>query len=328
MTLRCSRLALAAAIAATFALVHPPAAPAQDFPTKPIRWVVPFPTGGTNDVIARAVGQELSKAWGQPVVIDNRGGASGTIGTREVAQAAPDGHTILIGTSLTHAANAALFAKLPYDIVRDFQPVTLLSRITHVLVVPAKSPYRSVKELVDAARAQPGKLSFGSSSPGSAAQVIGELLKLRAGVDMTHVPYKGIAQQVSDLAGGHLTFSFSTLGGVRGQIEGGTLRVLAVDADTRLAALPNVPTMKESGAIQDPVPAWFGLFVPAGTPRPIVDRYSAEMRRILAAPETRTRLEQAGFEVATMSVEEFGGFVRREIDRWGEVIRKAGVRVD
>jgi tripartite-type tricarboxylate transporter receptor subunit TctC len=319
------RLPFIAGVLAACTVLAAPVVRAQDaFPAKPIRWIVPFPPGGTNDVIARTIGQKLSLALRQPVVVENRAGASGAIGIVEGLKAPADGHVLMIGSSLTHAANPGLFPKLPYDPATDTQGVALLVRASHVLVVPAASPFRTVKDLVEAK----APLSFGSSSPGSAAQVVSEIFKAQTRINANHVPYKGSAPHVNELLGGHLPFSFATLGSVKSFIDAGQLRALAVDANVRLPQLPNVPTLREAGYPQEPVPAWVGVFVKAGTPAPVVERLSREIRQIAATPEIHATLEKAGFEPASMAPAELQDYVRREVVRWGDIIRKASITVD
>jgi tripartite-type tricarboxylate transporter receptor subunit TctC len=319
------RLPFITGVIATCVALAAPLLRAQDaYPSRPIRWIVPFPPGGTNDVLARTIGQKLAVALRQPVVVENRAGASGAIGTVEALKAPADGHTLVIGSSLTHAANPALYPKLGYDPVLDSQAVTLLVRATHVLVVPGNSPYRTVRDLVQAK----APLAFGSSSPGSAAQIVSEIFRAQTGINANHVPYKGSAQHVNDLLGGHMPFSFVTLGSVKSYLDGGQLRALAVDAHARLPQLPNVPTLREAGYPQEPVPAWQGVFVRAGTPAPVVERLYREIRQIAASPDVRATLENAGFELASMTPTELQDYVRREVLRWGDIIRKARITVD
>src|SRR5438552_13835540 len=244
-------------------------ASAQTYPTRPIRLVVPFPAGGTTDILAREVGQRLSMTLGQPVVIDNRPGAAGNIGADLVAKSAPDGYTLLMGTVGTHAINASLYAKMPYDHVKDFAPIILVAGVPNVLVVNPSLPVNSVQELIAYAKANPGKLNFASSGPGTSIHLSGELFKVMAGVQMTHVPYKGSAPALQDLLGGQVQLMFDNLPPSLPHIKAGKLRALAVTSVARSPALPDVPTIAESGLPGFEASSWFGILVPAGTPSAI-----------------------------------------------------------
>src|SRR4030095_5020494 len=275
------------------ALVSPLAC-AQTYPTKPIRLVVPFPPGGATDILARDVAQKLSDAWGQSFVVDNRPGAGGNIGSELVAKAAPDGYTLEMGTVGTHAINASLYAKMPYDHVKDFVPVILVAGVPNVLVVNPSVPVNSVAELIAYAKANPGKLNFASSGNGTSIHLSGELFKVMAGVQITHVPYKGSAPALQDLLGGQVQLMFDNLPPSLPQIKAGKLKALAVTSTTRAAALPDVPTMAESGLPGFEASSWFGVLAPAGTPPAIVAKLNAEIGKWLASPEAKEKLAKQG----------------------------------
>ncbi|HEY4137833.1 MAG TPA: tripartite tricarboxylate transporter substrate binding protein, partial [Casimicrobiaceae bacterium] len=279
---------LAAAVA--FGVVVAPFATGQStYPTKPVRLVVPFPAAGTTDIIARATAQKLSEAWGQQVIVDNRPGAAGNIGSELVAKSAPDGYTLLMGTVGTHAINPSLYAKMPYDHVKDFAPVILVAGVPNVLVVNPELPVKSVPELIAYAKANPGKLNFASSGSGTSIHLSGELFKAMTGVQMTHVPYKGSAPALTDLVGGQVQLMFDNLPSSLAFIKAGKLRAIAVTSKARAAALPDVPTVAES------IPgfeasSWFGILAPAGTPPDIIARINGEVTRWLATPEAKDKL--------------------------------------
>ena len=304
------------------------AAHAQDYPAKPVRWVVPFPAGGPLDIVARVIGVRLSETWGQPVIVDNRPGAGGNIGAEVVAKSAPDGYTIVMGALSTHAVNVSLFRKLPYDPVRDFAPVTLISEVPNVLVVNPAVPAKTVAEFVAYARANPGKLNFASGSTGSAGHLAGELFKTRARVDMTHVPYKGAAPAVTDLLAGQVQLMFDNLASALPNIRAGRLRALAVTTKKRSAFVPELPTIAESGLPGFDVSTWFGVMAPAATPRPIVNRLHDGIVRALAQPDVKERLAAMGAEPVGDTPEQFGAFVKSEIAKYAKVVKDSGARVD
>jgi len=304
------------------------AAHAQDYPAKPVRWVVPFPAGGPLDIVARVIGVRLSETWGQPVIVDNRPGAGGNIGAEVVAKSAPDGYTIVMGALSTHAVNVSLFRKLPYDPVRDFAPVTLISEVPNVLVVNPAVPAKTVAEFIAYARANPGKLNFASGSTGSAGHLAGELFKTMARVDMTHVPYKGAAPAVTDLLAGQVQLMFDNLASALPNIRAGRLRALAVTTKKRSAFVPELPTIAESGLPGFDVSTWFGVMAPAATPRPIVNRLHDGIVRALAQPDVKERLAAMGAEPVGDTPEQFGAFVKSEIAKYAKVVKDSGARVD
>jgi tripartite-type tricarboxylate transporter receptor subunit TctC len=321
------RAASAALAAFTFAWTAPAAAQ-PSYPAKAIRYVVPFPAGGPLDIVARAIGMELNKAWNQPVIIDNRPGAGGNIGADLVAKSPADGYTILMGAVSTHAINVALYSKLPYDPVKDFAPVTLITSVPNVLVLHPSVPAHTVKELIALAKARPGQLNFASGSTGSAGHLAGELFKSMAGVEMTHIPYKGAAPAVIDLIAGHVTLMFDNLSSALPNIKAARVRALAVTTLKRSPLLPQLPTISESGLRGFDVSTWFGIFAPAGTPPDVVARLNAEVARILHTPEMRARLAALGAEPIGNKPEEFAAFIKTEIPKYAQVVKASGAKAD
>ena len=307
------------------ALATVPAFAADWAPTRVVRIVVPI-VGGTNDVIARLVAPELEKALGQPVIVENKGGAGGTIGANEVAKAAPDGQTLLVGYNGPIAVNVTLFSKLPYDPVKDLTPVTLAVMSPQFLVVNPNVPVKDVAEFV--ARARTTKMSYASVSVGSASHLTMEMLKAAAHVDITHLPYKGSAPAVSDLLGGHVDAAFLVPGNVSSLIASGQLRAIASTGPKRFASAPDVPTMIEQGYPGFLAVSWIGFLAPGGTPRPIIDRYNKEIVRILNLPDVKAKLQGMEFEVVAGSPEQFEQWIHAEIPRWGKVIKDTGVKAD
>jgi tripartite-type tricarboxylate transporter receptor subunit TctC len=321
------RLAARRAFAA-LALFLPIMAFGQAYPAKPIRLVVPFPAGGSLDVVARAIGQKLTEAWGQPVVIDNRPGAGGNIGADLVAKAAPDGYTILEGALSTHAVNVSLYSKMPYDPVRDFVPITLVAVTPNVLVLNPSVPANSVKELIAYAKANPGKLSFGSGSNGSAGHLAGELFNSEAGIDMVHVPYKGAAPAMQDLLSGQIQLMFDNLANSMQQVRAGKLKALAVTTAHRSTLVPDLPTLSEAGLPGFDISTWWGFMAPAGTPKEIVAKWNAEVARILASPEMKAFFAQQGAEPSPTSPEAFGAMIKSEITKYAKIVKDSGAKVD
>jgi tripartite-type tricarboxylate transporter receptor subunit TctC len=316
-------VAALAAVAAAF----PPALGAQAFPSRPVRIVVPFP-GGFADTLARQLGAPVGAALGQPVVVENKPGASGQIGAQEVLRAPADGHTLFLGHIGTHAVNPHLFARLAYDPNGDFTPVTLLAVVPNLLVVHPAVPAQTVQELVAYARANPGRLSYGSPGSGSSGHLAAELFRSLAGVAIVHIPYKGAAPALQDLIGGQIQLMFDTLAQSAPQAKAGKVRALAVTALKRQAAAPDVPTMDESGFPGWETGPWFGILVRAGTPDGVVRRLNAELVRALNAPEVRERLLAQGANPVGDTPEAFAAFIRAESARWGKVVKDAGIRAD
>jgi tripartite-type tricarboxylate transporter receptor subunit TctC len=304
------------------------AAQAQPYPSKPIRFVVPYPAGGPLDTVARLLGQKVSESTHQPVIVDNKPGAGGNIGADAVAKAPGDGYTILMGAVATHAINPTLYASIPYDAIRDFSPVTQVAATPNVLVVHPSVPASNVRELIAYAKANPGKLNFGSGSTGSAGHLAGELFKTMAGVDMTHVPYKGAAPAMNDLIGGQIQLMFDNLASSLSQVRAGRVRALAVTTAKRSGLAPELPTIAESGLPGFDISTWFGIFVPAGTPHEIIDRLHAEFTKALAAPGIREKMLNLGAEPVGSKPEEFAMYIRTEADKYARVIKASGARAD
>ncbi|MFC5605368.1 Bug family tripartite tricarboxylate transporter substrate binding protein [Variovorax soli] len=313
--------ALLAAAACALAL---PAAQADTFPSKPITLVVPFAAGSGTDQMARVFAQVMGEETKVPIVVDNRGGASGFIAAQYVAKAAPDGYTALITTNTTQSANEHLFKKLPYDPVKDFAPVSLLSKGYMLLLVRPDSPYKSVNDLLAAAKKSPGKLNFGSGS--SSSRVASELLKQMAGVDMINVPYKSNPMAITDLIGGQVDFMFADAPTALPQVEGGKLRALAVSGTKRLASAPNLPTVDEAGVKGYDMSYWTAIYLPAGTPQPIVQKFNAWLAKASATPVARDFLAKTSGEEALSTPEQLAQFQAAESSKWGRVIKAAGIQ--
>ncbi len=316
------------ALATLCVLVVAPAFSQGTYPNKPVRLVVPFPAGGTTDILARAAAQKLSETWGQQVIVDNRPGAGGNIGAELVAKAAPDGYTLLMGTVGTHAINSSLYAKMPYDHVKDFAPVILVAGVPNVLVVNPDLPIKTVAELIAYAKANPGKLNFASSGSGTSIHLSGELFKVMAGVQMTHVPYKGSAPALTDLIGGQVQLMFDNLPSSLPQIKGGKLRAVAVTSTARAAALPDVPTVAESGLPGFEASSWFGILAPAGTSKEIIAKINADVQKWLASPDAKDKLLGQGAIAAGGTPEDFAKHIQAETAKWAKVVKESGAKVD
>ena len=304
------------------------AALSQGYPSRPIRFVVPYPPGGASDVTARMLGQKLAEAYGQPVLIENRPGANGNIALAEVARSAPDGYTLLMGNVGPNAINAGLYKTLPFDPLRSFAPVTLTSSVPIVLLVNASMPVRDAKELIAWIRAHPGKASFASGGNGSATHLTAELFKHQAGLDILHVPYRGDASAMTALMGGEVSMTFATIVAAMPQIKGGRVKALGIAAKGRIASLPDVPTVSESGLPGFESTSWGGVLVPAGTPAAVISSLHAELTRILRLPESREKLAALGADVVGGGPAEFGDYLKAEIAKWSEVIKASGASVD
>jgi tripartite-type tricarboxylate transporter receptor subunit TctC len=303
-------------------------ASAQDYPAKSIRMVVPFPPGGFSDVFARVIGGKMHESWGQQVVVDNRPGAGGNIGADIVAKSPPDGYSLVMGTIGTHAINATLFSRLPYDPIRDFVAVAFVVGADGLLVVHPSLPVRSTKELIALARSKPGALTYASAGAGTTSHLAGELFKSMTKTDITHVPYKGNVPAITDLLSGQTTMLFATLPTVLPQVQANRLRPLAVLGKTRSAALPNMPTLSEAGLKDFEVSNWTGVFAPAGTPSAIVTKLNTEIVRIMRLPDVQERLPRQGLTFVAGTPQQFAAFVRSEKDKWGALVKAVGARVD
>jgi tripartite-type tricarboxylate transporter receptor subunit TctC len=315
------------ALGALFACIATVAS-AQSYPNRAIRLVVPFPAAGTTDILARAAAQKLTEAFGQSVVVDNRPGAAGNIGSDLVAKSAPDGYTLLMGTVGTHAINPSLYSKMPYDHVKDFVPVVLVAGVPNVLVVNPALPVNSVADLIKLAKDKPGQINFASSGSGTSIHLSGELFKTMAGVDITHIPYKGSSPALTDLMGGQVQIMFDNLPSALPQIKAGKLRAIAVTSLKRAPVLPDVPTISESGLPGFEASSWFGVLAPAGTPAPIVARINAEVNKWLQSTDARERLLSQGAEAAGGSPEQFANHIRAESEKWAKVVKASGAKVD
>jgi len=296
----------------------------QAFPSRSIRFVIPYPPGGASDVTARLLAQKLNEAWGQPVVVENRPGANGIIACEAVAKAAPDGYTVLMGNVGPNAINQTLYRTLPYDCVTSFAPITLTTIVPIVLVANPGLEARGVQELIALARRQPGQITFASAGPGSSNHLTGEMLKLRAGINIQHVPYRGDGPAMTDVIAGRISMMFATIIAAMPHIRSSALRPLGIATAHRSAALPDLPTFIEQGMTGFEAASWGGVLAPAGTPEPIIRHYHAELGRILAMPDVREKLAGLGAEVVGNSPEEFAAYIRSEIDKWGQAVRASG----
>jgi len=301
---------------------------AQGYPSKPLRLITPVSAGSAVDTVARVVGQKLSDSWGQQVVIDNRIGANGIIGTEAAAKSPADGYTLYLGNDAMLATNPNLYTKLPYDPIRDFAPVTLAASIPLVLVVHSSLPVKSVQELIAFAKAHPGELNYASSGNGSPQHLPMEMLKAATGIRVVHVPYKGLIPALNDVVGGQVPMMFAGMSGALPHIQSGRLRAIAVGGAKRSPALPAVPTVAQAGVAGFSYAAWTGFLVPAGTPKEIIARLHAEITRILALPDVHDKLTGLGFELVGGTPDEFGALIRSDIARVGKVLKQAGIRVE
>lgn len=328
MTSFIRRTALAVSLAATLGALPALPAMAQTYPSRPLRLVVPFPPGGSTDIVARLVAQKLGEALGQPMIVDNRAGAGGMIGAENVAKSPADGYSLLLASSGPIAIVPALQPKLGYDSVRDFAPISIIATIPTMLVVNEKVPARSVSELIALAKARPGQLNFASTGVGATPHLAGEVFKSMAGVDIGHVPYKGSAPALTDLMGGQVDMMFEQIPAVLPHVQSGKLRALAVGSARRVAALPDLPTISESGLSGFDVVSWFGIMAPAGTPAPIVARLHAELAKIMRMPDVSEKLASLGAEPQASTPQAFGQTIVAELPKWAEIIRKSGATVN
>lgn len=327
MTFRGMAFSMAVLLGASWLTVLPAVSAAQSYPTRPIRFIVPFPPGGGNDIVGRIVAQKLGESLGVSVVVDNRGGAGGTIGTDITAKAPSDGHTMLIN-NVSLAVNATLIEKLPYDTLRDLAPVSLLGRQPNVLVVHPGVAASSVSELLSLARSKPGQITYGSGGIGTASHLATELLKLMTRTDMVHVPYKGLGPALTDLMGGRLQLIISTLASALPQVKSGKLKPLAVTTAQRSSFFPELPTMSEAGVTGYEFSTWYGLLVPARTPAPVVGKLNGETVKALNSPALKQQFAAQGLEPGGSTPSEFGAYLKSETAKWAKVIRAANIRSD
>lgn len=317
----------------TFALLHCALAAivagavyAQGYPTKTIRFIVPGPPSGATDILARLIGQKLAEQWGKQVVVENRPGAGGTVGTESAAKSPPDGYTIAMGHTGTHAVAISLYRKLAYHPVKDFAPITLVGIGPNVLVVHPSLPTRSVRELIAFAKARPGQLNYASGGVGLGQHLSGELFKHMAGIDIVHVPYRGSALALVDLVAGRVSLMFPNIPASLGHIRAGKLRALAVTSAKRSDLMPQLPTVSESGLKGYEATAWFGVFAPIGTPPDIIETLNAQIVKIIHAPDVKSLITEQGLDVVGNTPEQFTMYIRAEIDKWAKVIRESGAR--
>ena len=326
--MRQTALALSLTLALT-ATAAPAASPADTYPSRIVKMIVPFPAGGTTDIFARYIGDRLAKAFGHNFVIDNRGGAGGNIGSDAVAKADPDGYTLLVGTVGTHAINSSLYTRMTFDPVRDFAPVAFLAGVPNIMEVnPKNVKATTVQEFIAEAKAAPKKLSFASSGNGTSIHLSGEMFKQMTGVELVHVPYRGSAPAVNDLIAGQVDVMFDNLPSSIEQVRGGNLRAIAVTSAKRSAALPDVPTIAESGLPGFDASSWFAIFAPAKTPPEIVAKLNAEVLKALADPELQKRFADIGGEIRPYKPDELAAFVKAEIEKWAKVVKTSGAKIE
>jgi tripartite-type tricarboxylate transporter receptor subunit TctC len=298
-----------------------------DYPSKPIRFIVPFPPGGGTDIVSRLVANKLTETLGWKIVIDNRAGAGGSVGMEAAALSAPDGYTLVMGQTSNLAINPSLYVKLPYVPLKDFAPVSLVSMIPVVVMISAKAPYKSVADLVGAAKAKPGEITFSTTGNGTVGHLTGELLQRRAGIKLIHVPYKGASQAFPDLLGGRINFFLASLETAIPQVKAGAIRALAVTSAQRAPVFPDVPTIAESGYPGFEANTWTGVLVAARTPAPIIARLNAEITRILDLPDMRERLNTGGAPVQT-GPKAFAALLKADSEKWAKIVKEAGIKVE
>ena len=324
MNLRATSRILGAIACLGIAIAASHSSAQQAYPTKPIRMICPFPPGGTTDVVARLVAQKLTEAWKEQVIVDNRTGAGGIIGTELAAKAPADGYTVLLGSITTHAVNPALYKKLNFDPVKDFIPVSLVVSSPQLLAVHPSVAAKSVRDLISLAKAKPGQLNYASAGVGTSPHLTFELFKSMAGIEATHVPYKGTGPAITELIGGQVQMMITGVVALMPHVKSGKLRGLAVTSAKRVAALPDLPTVAESGVPKFDVSSWFGVFLPSGTPKPIVTKMNQEIRKIVEIPDVRQKLISLGADPETNTPEEFSAYVKSEMAKWGKVVRDTG----
>lgn len=300
-------------------------AAAQQYPVRPVRTIVAYPPGGSTDIIARIIGQKLTDRFGQTVIVDNRGGAAGMIGAELVARATPDGYTLMVADS-PFVVNPFVFAKVPYDPQRDFTPIQLVGSSPLILVVPASFPAKTLQDYITQARAQPGKITIASAGTGASSHVVAELFKIRAGVNLTHVPFKGLGPALTDVTGGQVDSIFSSIPAALQLVKTGKLRALGICTKKRMGALPDIPTIEEGGVPDFEAAIWYGYQGPAGMPRPVVDRLATEIARAAELPDVKERFAGMGLEVTLLGPDAFRQYIGRELKKWGDVTKAAGIK--
>ena len=320
----CNRL-FQAAFLILLGLGAPPAWP--QYPVKPVRYVVPFPPAGATDITARAVADKLGPVLGQPILVENRPGAAGNVGTEYVAKSPADGYTMLQVTA-AQSVSDSLYARLGYKLLRDLLPVAMVAEVPNVMVVNPAVPARSVKEFIDHAKANPGRINYASSGSGTTLHMSAEMFKMMTGVDMLHIPYKGSAAALTDLIGGQVSVMFDNLPAAMPHIKSGKLRPLAITTAARYPGMPDLPTVSESGVPGYEASAWFGIMLPAGVPGEVIARLNAEVNKIIVLPDVRERFDAQGAIPRPMSAEQFGAFIRAEIEKWAKVVKASGAKVE
>ena len=323
-----TRRTLLASLAVAAAGALPLGALAQNFPTKPITIIVPFSAGGTTDILARIVGQGLTTELGQSVVVDNKPGAGGNIGGSLAAKAAADGYTLLMGTVGTHAINQSLYKKIPFDPVKDFAPLSRVATVPNLLVAHPSQPFKTVKEMIAYAKANPGKITFGSPGSGASPHVSGELFKSMTGTDLLHIPYKGSAPAMTDLLGGQTSVMFDNMPSAIQHVRSGKLRPIAVTTAKRSPELPDVPTIAEAGVPGYEATSWFGMFAPAGTPKPVLDKLHAALIKVLNQADVKKKIAEQGGDVVAETPAQFAAFIQAESVKWGKVVKESGATAD
>ena len=323
-----TRRTLLASLAVAAAGALPLGALAQNFPTKPITIIVPFSAGGTTDILARIVGQGLTTELGQSDVVDNKPGAGGNIGGSLAAKAAADGYTLFMGTVGTHAINQSLYKKMPFDPVKDFAPLSRVATVPNLLVAHPSQPFKTVKEMIAYAKANPGKITFGSPGSGASPHVSGELFKSMTGTDLLHIPYKGSAPAMTDLLGGQTSVMFDNMPSAIQHVRSGKLRPIAVTTAKRSPELPDVPTIAEAGVPGYEATSWFGMFAPAGTPKPVLDKLHAALIKVLNQADVKKKIAEQGGDVVAETPAQFAAFIKAESVKWGKVVKESGATAD
>ena len=318
----------ARALCAGLAFTLPLLVQAQAYPSKPVKLIVPFTAGGAVDIYARTVQAALAEELGQPIVVDNRAGASGMIGADAVAKSPPDGYTLMVGNIAILAMNPGVYPKMPFDVLKDFTPIVQTVQVNYVLVVTNSLPVKSVAELIAYARANPGKLTYGSSGSGSAQHMAAELFKAQTHTFITHIPYKGTGALVGDLIAGHISMIFADQGSMMPQVKSGKLRALAVTSARRSTSLPDVPTVAELGFKDFDVSTWYGLFMPAGTPKDVVTKVNAEVNKLLDTPEMKAAIHTQGAELQNMTPEQFSALLKSDYQKWKGIVQASGATIE